>query len=139
MDLRKRKTEAIKQRDAIMEENKEKKRELQEMNNDNKTAKGQIKHKEYKRTVEKGDEEQREFVEKRDELELQYHRLIEEYIRRERETKKENARKRQMAYLGTGSKAQFKGSNDKDVENQIKILAAEEISDRTPILDLNIK
>ena len=33
----------------------------------------------------------------------------------------------------------YKGSNDKDVENQIKILAAEEISDRTPILDLNIK
>lgn len=139
IDLRKRKAEALKQRDAIQEENKKKQEELNDIYNDNKTLKSQIKHKELKKTVEEGNARQKEFEQKRDELEGEYHRLIEEYIKRERETKKENARKRQMAFLGTGSKAQFKGSSDKDIEKQIKMLAAEEISDRTPILDLCIE
>lgn len=138
IDLRKRKAEALKQRDAIMEENNKKQEELNEMYRDNKALKNQIKHKEYKDTIEEGNKKQKEFEERRDDLEGQYHKLIEEYIKRERETKKENARKRQMAFLGTGSKAQFKGSSDKDIEKQIKMLAAEEISDRTPILDICI-
>jgi hypothetical protein len=65
--------------------------------------------------------------------------LIKNYVRREKETKKENAKKRQMALLGSGSNTHFKGMNDKDIEKQIKLLAEEEISDRTPILDIAIE
>ncbi len=44
-----------------------------------------------------------------------------------------------MALLGSGGPTHFKGMNDKDIEKQIKMLAEEEISDRTPILDLEIE
>ena len=60
-------------------------------------------------------------------------------LKREKEAKKENAKKRQMALLGSGSGAHFKGMKDKDIESQIKMLAEEEISDRTPILDIAIE
>ena len=64
-----------------------------------------------------------------------YHKLIEEFIKREREEKKEQAKKRQMLSMVSDSKALFKGANAKELERQIKLLAAEEISDRTPIIE----
>ncbi len=139
IDLRKRKVEAMKQLETIMEENKKNQEELDEILKGNKNLKDQIKYKEYKRVVDFGNTQEKNFVAQRDDYEDQYHELIKEYVKREKETKKENAKKRQMALLGSGSPTHFKGMNDKDVEKQIKMLAEEEISDRTPILDLEIE
>ena len=126
----------MKQRDAIMEENQKKQEELDEMNKGNEVSKSQIKHKELKKTINDGNEQQKEFEEERNDLEIEYQKLREEYIKRERETKKENAKRRQMALISNGQKSQFKGSHDKDMEQQLKMLADEEIMDRTPMLDL---
>ena len=139
IDLRKRKVEAMKQLDNIKEENKKNQEELKELLNENKALKDQIKYKEYKKVVEFGNTQEKNFIEQRDNYEDQYHELIKNYVRREKETKKENAKKRQMALLGSGSNTHFKGMNDKDIEKQIKLLAEEEISDRTPILDIAIE
>ena len=139
IDLRKRKVEAMKQLETIMEENKKNQEELDEILKDNKNLKDQIKYKEYKKAVEFGNIQEKNFVAQRDDYEDQYHELIKNYVKREKEAKKENAKKRQMALLGSGSPAHFKGMNDKDIEKQIKMLAEEEISDRTPILDLEIE
>ena len=100
--------------------------------------KDQIKYKEYKKVVEFGNIQEKNFVAQRDDYEDQYHEIIKNFVKREKETKKENAKKRQMALLGSGSPTHFKGMNDKDIEKQLKLLAEEEISDRTPILDLEI-
>ena len=139
IDLRKRKFEAQKQLESIVEENQKKQEELEEILKENKNLKDQIKYKEYKNVVEFGNQQEKEFVAQRDDYEDQYHEIIKNYVKREKETKKENAKKRQMALLGSGSPTHFKGMNDKDIEKQLKILAEEEISDRTPILDLEIE
>ena len=139
IDLRKRKFEAQKQLETIVEENQKKQEELEEILKDNKTLKDQIKYKEYQKVVEYGNMQEKNFVAERDDYENQYHEIIKDYVKREKETKKENAKKRQMALLGSGSPTHFKGMNDKDIERQLKILAEEEISDRTPILDLEIE
>ena len=139
IDLRKRKFEAQKQLENIVEENQKKQEELDEILKGNQTLKDQIKYKEYKKVVEFGNKQEKNFVAQRDEYEDQYHEIIKNYVKREKETKKENAKKRQMALLGSGSPTHFKGMNDKDIEKQLKLLAEEEISDRTPILDLEIE
>ena len=139
IDLRKRKVEAMKQLENIMEENQKSQDELNEILKGNRNLKDQIKYKEYKKVTEFGNVQEKNFVSLRDDYEDQYHELIKEYVKREKEAKKENAKKRQMALLGSGSPTHFKGMNDKDIEKQIKMLAEEEISDRTPILDLAIE
>ena len=139
IDLRKRKVEAMKQLESIKEENKKNQEELNEILKENQALKDQIKYKEYKKVVDFGNTQEKNFIEQRDNYEDQYHELIKNYVRREKETKKENAKKRQMALLGSGSNTHFKGMNDKDIEKQIKLLAEEEISDRTPILDIAIE
>ena len=139
IDLRKRKFEAQKQLENIAEENQKKQEELEEILKGNKALKDQIKYKEYKNVVEFGNIQEKNFVAQRDDYEDQYHEIIKNYVKREKETKKENAKKRQMALLGSGSPTHFKGTSDKDIEKQLKILAEEEISDRTPILDLEIE
>ena len=139
IDLRKRKFEAQKQLETIVEENQKKQEELEEILKDNKALKDQIKYKEYQKVVEYGNIQEKNFVAERDDYENQYHEIIKDYVKREKEAKKENAKKRQMALLGSGSPTHFKGMNDKDIERQLKILAEEEISDRTPILDLEIE
>ena len=138
IDLRKRKFEAQKQLESIVEENQKKQEELDEILKGNQTLKDQIKYKEYKKVVEFGNIQEKNFVTQRDDYEDQYHEIIKNFVKREKETKKENAKKRQMALLGSGSPTHFKGMNDKDIEKQLKLLAEEEISDRTPILDLEI-
>ena len=135
INLRKQKNIAIAQREAIKQSNIEKQQELDEINKKNEKAKGKIKTAELKRSVDTGKAQQKQFEDNRDELEEEYHKLIEEYIKREREEKKEQAKKRQMLSMVSDSKALFKGANAKELERQIKLLAAEEISDRTPIIE----
>ena len=138
IDLRKRKFEAQKQLENIVEENQKKQEELDEIIKGNQNLKNQIKYTEYKKVVELGNIQEKNFVAQRDDYEDQYHEIIKNFVKREKEAKKENAKKRQMALLGSGSPTHFKGMNDKDIEKQLKLLAEEEISDRTPILDLEI-
>jgi hypothetical protein len=73
----------------------------------------------------------------RDDLEDKYHEIIEENIRRERENKKEQARRRTMtmnASISTGDPLKRA-----DEEAQAKQLEEEDVSDRTPILDILIE
>ena len=90
---------------------------------------------------EEGFNQEKEFKIERDDLEGQYHKIIEANIQRERERKKEQAKKRQM--LGIMAKQVMKKKNkskeDDSIEEQIKKLKSEEICDRIPILDLIIE
>ena len=137
VDLRKRKLEGLKKRDQIAEENEEKKANLQQMQKNNEISKSQIMHKEYKAAVTEGIEQQKDFEAERDELENEYQKLREEYIKRERENKKEIAKKRNMAALALSNRGMSKW--DKDMELELKKLADEEIMDRIPMLDLCIE
>ena len=139
IDLRKRKNDALKKREKILEENDKKKSELEDMQKKNEVSKSQIMHKEYKNAVTEGTEQQKEFEVERDVLEEEYQKLREEYIKRERENKKENAKKRNMAALALSNKGMATSTRDKETEMELKRLADEEIMDRTPMLDLCIE
>ena len=92
---------------------------------------------------EEGAIQNKEFQNERNGLEDQYHKIIEANIQRERERIKEQAKKRQM--IGIMAKQVMRKTdknynNDEDsIEEQIKKLKSEEISDRIPILDLIIE
>ena len=60
-------------------------------------------YKEYKNTVTEGEDINKDFEEERDELENEYQKIREEYIKREREAKKEMAKKRNMAAIALSS------------------------------------
>jgi hypothetical protein len=87
---------------------------------------------------EEGDEQNRDFQIERNGLEDQYHKIIEANIQRERERKKEQAKKRQMLGIMAKQvmKQKSKNRDEDSIEEQIKKLKSEEISDRIPILDL---
>ena len=98
---------------------------------------------ELKNEEQKGLEQDREFLRKRDKLEDKYHKIIEAKILRERERKKEQAQKRQMlGMMAMNAMNQMNNNNNnkktvgfKEIEDRIKTLKAQEISDRIPILD----
>ena len=138
-DLRKRKMDTIKKRDEIIAENERKNEILKNMNQNNEVSRSKIMYKEYKNTVTEGNLIQKDFEEERDELEEEYKRIREEYIKRERETKRENAKKRNMAALALSSKSNPKNSKSKDMEMELKKIADEQIMDRIPILDICIE
>ena len=135
-NLRKQKNEFIKQRENLKASNKRKEKEIINQNKKNEVNKSKIKTKELQTSVDTGAKNVKRFEKSRDELEKEYHRIIEEFIKRQREEKKEAAKKRQMAVMtSSGSKGGFKGKNDQELEKQIKALKDEEISDRTPIIE----
>ena len=135
-NLRKQKGEFIKQRENLKANNKKKEKEIVNQNKKNEVNKSKIKTKELQTSVDTGAKNVKKFERSRDELEKEYHRIIEEFIKRQREEKKEAAKKRQMAVMtSSGSKGGFKGKNDQELEKQIKALKDEEISDRTPIIE----
>ena len=135
-NLRKQKNEFIKQRENLKASNKRKEKEIVNQNKKNEVNKSKIKTKELQTSVDTGAKNVKRFEKSRDELEKEYHRIIEEFIKRQREEKKEAAKKRQMAVMtSSGSKGGFKGKNDQELEKQIKALKDEEISDRTPIIE----
>ena len=134
-DLRKQKNTAIKQRDQVVEDNDTLQTEIDELKEKNKNYEHKIKNKELKSSIKVNRSQKENFAKSRDDLELEYHKLIEESIRREREQKKEQAKKRQLNSLVSDSKASFKGANALELEKQKKLMASEEISDRTPITE----
>ena len=135
-DLRKQKNIFIKQREELKEKNKQKENDIYNLQKLNEISKNKIQNSELQKSIENSHNQQKKFEETRDALELEYHKIIEEFIRRQREEKKEAARKRQMQILtNSGGKSQFKGKNVQEIEKQIKLLKDEEISDRTPIIE----
>jgi len=99
----------------------------------NKERVNKIKFKELAKTKEKGNEIKNSFEDKKDKLEDKYHEIIETNIKRERERKKELSNKRII--LGMIAE-NAKKNKSKNITDQIKRLTSDEISDRTPILDI---
>ena len=134
-DLRKQKNIALNQRDKTLEDNQKIQDEIDELREKNKESEGKIKNRELTKSMNQNQYQKKEFAKSRDNLEGEYHKIIEENIKREREQKKEQAKKRQMLSMVSDSKAGFKGANAIELEKQIKALKEEEISDRTPIIE----
>ena len=144
-NLRKRKLAHEKKLEDLILENEAKVENIGELKKTNEKEMKQINNRKKKlsKTKEAGAIQNREFQEERNGLEDQYHKIIEANIQRERERIKEQAKKRQM--IGIMAK-QVMRKNDKNynkdedsIEEQIKKLKSEEISDRIPILDLIIE
>lgn len=133
-NLRKDKTNAVQQKQKVEAINEEWQEKIDTLKERNKKNEAEIQDKELKQSIAKNKEQNKDFEEQRNKLENDYHQLIEETIKREREEKKEAAKKRQMMSLVSDSKAAFKGANTIELEKQKKMMAEEEISDRTPIL-----
>ena len=143
-NLRKRKVAYEHQLNKIIEKNKNLQAVTDKLEDINKKGFEGIEENDKKILAEKKEEgaiQEREFKVERDDLENQYHKIIETNIQRERERKKEQAKKRQM--LGIMAKQVMKQKNkskdDDSIEEQIKKLKSEEICDRIPILDLIIE
>ena len=144
-NLRKRKLAHGKKLEDLILENEAIVENIGELKKTNEKEMKQINNRKKKlsKTKEAGAIQNREFQEERNGLEDQYHKIIEANIQRERERIKEQAKKRQM--IGIMAK-QVMRKNDKNynkdedsIEEQIKKLKSEEISDRIPILDLIIE
>ena len=133
--MKKQKLFLLNQRENVKEENKNLEKKLEQMKINNEESKNKIKNNELKESIENGIQQQKNFVKTRDELENEYHRIIEEYIKREAERKKEQTKKQQILLFGSDSKNLIKGANSKEIERQLKLLSADEISDRIPILE----
>ena len=143
-NLRKRKVAHDKQLTKLIIKNEQLKEEtekLKEFNDQGFEDIQKIDMEKLAKRKEIGDRQEKKFQKKRDILEDQYHKIIETNIQRERERKKEQAKKRQM--LGIMAKQVMKQKNktkeDDSIEEQIKKLKSEEICDRIPILDLIIE
>ena len=145
-NLRKRKVAHIKQLERLVENNEKSAKEIEQLKKINQKGLERIENQfknELNEKKEEGNKQNKDFQKERDGLEEQYHKIIEANIQRERERIKEQAKKRQM--LGIMAK-QVMRKNDKNynkdedsIEEQIKKLKSEEISDRIPILDLIIE
>jgi hypothetical protein len=139
-ELRKQKSNALLKKENVIKLNKQKEKELEELKENNKIAKSQIKNLELKQSINRGIQQQKDFEKTRDELEIEYYKLMQESIKKEREKKKEHANNKQMFILSNDStNALFKGVKDKEIEKQLKLISSEEISDRTPIIEELIK
>ena len=141
-NLRKRKVAYEKQLDRLILTNEEIKEETDKLKTKNEKGFEKIEKKDMQKLnkiKEEGVEQEKDFQIERNGLEDEYHKIIEANIQRERERKKEQAKKRQM--LGIMAKQVMKQNkknknNEEDsIEEQIKKLKSEEISDRIPILD----
>ena len=104
-------------KENVIKLNKQKEKELEELKENNKIAKSQIKNLELKQSINKGIQQQKDFEKARDELEIEYYKLMQESIKKEREKKKEHANNKQMFILSNDStNALFKGVKDKEIE-----------------------
>ncbi len=135
LNMKKQKILALNQRENLKEDNKNLEKKIEQITINNEDLKSKIKNNELKEIIDNCIQQQKNFIKTRDELENEYHRIIEEYIKREAERKKEQTKKQQILLFGSDSKNIIKGANSKEIERQLKLLSAEEISDRIPILE----
>jgi len=132
-EQRKRKLELEKLKEKMIKENKEKKEILNELLDINNDLEKSVKNNDYKKVVQAGIQQEKEFSEKRDELEKEYQKVIQEYIKRERQELKDKEFKKKVEEAKRG-KNNKKGKN-KEIEEELKRMEDEKIMDRTPILD----
>lgn len=147
-DLRKEKVGASGLLDQMRTQNETIKFKIADLVESNKEALNRIKFNELEKSKEELLENKMDFQKGRDHLEEKYHHIIEENIRREREHKKEIFKKRNR--LGSIAANVLKENSDEDEKNnsgppsilteeqQERLLEEEDISDRTPILDVLI-
>ncbi len=145
-NLRKQKSQSVYQLNLIEKKNEKLKKDTEELKKKNDDTNKKIEENDNNELMSKtqiGFEQRKNFERRRDKLEAKYHKLIEANIERERERKKEQAKKRQLlgmmaANAMNNSKKNKNNKNEKEIEEQIKKLHNEEISDRIPILDVTL-
>ena len=112
---------------------------LLKIENKNKEIFSKIKFDELEKVKEEENEMQKNFEEKRDNLENQYHEIIETTIKHEKERKKDLSNKRlDLFKISENVNLKNNNNNKKDINDSFKINYNEDITDRTPILDLLI-
>ena len=132
-DLRKRKEELEKLKEKIIKENKDREDELNDILLGNSEMKQSVRNNKYKATVQKGVDQEKEFMSKRDELEKEYQKVIQQYILRERQKLKENDFKKKVAEVRSGKSN--KSKKNEEIQNELKRIEDEKMLDRTPILN----
>jgi hypothetical protein len=137
--LRRQKGTVTSQLNSINKQNKQMEKDIKNLQEKNKSQQDKLKSydlQQLEETEKEGQTLYSTFYKERDRLEGEYHHLIEENIKRERDRKKEQARKRQMEGMmaRTVMNSKNKNATTLALEEQLKQLQNEEISDRTPIL-----
>ena len=134
---RKQMLELEKIKERIKQDNKNKEDKLNDMLKKNKYLEKSVKNNDFKKTVLEGYQQEKDFSIKRDELEQEYQKIIQKYIKRERENLKQKEFNRQVAELrnGGGSKFILKINKGAEIQKELKKIEDDKIGDRTPILD----
>ena len=132
-DLRKRKEDLEKLKEKITKENKDREEELNDILLGNADMQKSVRNNKYKATVKKGEEQEKEFMSQRDELEKEYQKVIQQYILRERQKLKENDFKKKVAEVRNGKSN--KSKKNEEIQKELKRIEDEKMLDRTPILN----
>ena len=134
---RKQKLEMEKIKEKMKEENKIKENKYNEMIRRNKNLEKDIKNNNYKKILSEGNQQEINYSIKRDELEKEYQKIVQDYIKKEREHLKQKEFNRKIYEMknGKGNKIFLKNNQNKEIQKELKRLEDEKISDRTPILD----
>lgn len=141
-NLRKQKGTVTQQLESVNQKNKQLEKDIKSLNEKNEKEQERIQKEEYSNLKETEKEStilHQTFYAERDRLEGKYHHIIEENIKRERDRKKEQARKRQMQGMIARTvlmNSKIKTPASMALEEQVKMLQNEDISDRTPALSL---
>ena len=137
-NMRKEKNRISNQVSLLKIENKQLEDDILILENKNKEIYSKIKFDELEKVKEEENEMQKNFEDKRDNLENQYHEIIETTIKHEKERKKDLSNKRlDLSKIAENVKSK-NNNNKKDINDSFKINYNEDITDRTPILDLLI-
>ena len=130
---RKQKIELEKIKEKLKNENKIKENELNDIIRRCRHLEKNIKNKNsnLKKLIIDSKQLENNFSNTRDELENEYQKIIQEYIKRERDNLKQNSFKRQVE----GNKINYKKNKNKEIQKELKRIEDDEISDRIPILD----
>jgi len=141
-DLRKEKLVAKTMLENLKSKHEQIKIDIDNIEKINEEARNRIRLDQLEETKKENLLEKKEFEHNRESLEEKYHKIIEENIKRERDHKKELSRKRNLLGSITTSVSGIKddlGKSGNLTTEQFKMLEEEDISDRTPILDILIE
>ena len=133
-EVRKEKSRIYEKLEKINEENKILEKEIDQMKNRNNKIYNKIHFKELNKVKERGKTLESQFLEKRDYLENEYHKVIQANIKIEKEHKS-NLSQLRLKNAVFADKARKNGSNSMII-HEMKIEDQEELQDRMPILDL---
>ena len=137
-EIRKEKAKIYDKMEKAEEQNEIIEEDLEAMKKKNNKRYKKIQFKELNKEKEKGREIESQFLDERDILENEYHKVIEANIRREKEHKND-LRKIRLKNAIFADKARAKGGNKSMTTNDILLEDQDEIHDRMPILDCLIE